>query len=499
MRYEKIMFTKNQLDYYQLYEKISKLPKRSYSHRQLATLTGFTYAKVKYTLERIGEIIEGLDLDQAALFTQGKQLEIQKITISLTAFRSLLLKNQSVPFQFLLWLLKEESSEVEDFLAQHYISFSTLSRNIRPLQSYFKQYDIHLSLSAGVLTSSDELTLRQSLFYLFWMGTQGETEIFEPYVIEEALLPQLLVHIPQEHHYVTAKLYRLMLIIQYFRLKHAHYFYEDHRAQQLLEDNPLYDLSLCENNQLIPQEFITKESGGLLLNSLISPLFLQADTELAQTHQLVLTKKLPTLAALVEAFLTHFETKIFQELIPESVRATLQINMLQAAAGIWTFQGSFPNLHYFLVQENRQSPANVHYEEEIRGFFRSDKTQSFLTYRKHFPTLEKSFGHILQPYYVRKMAWPKLKVAIAIEPNSILYDKLALVLKSIYFVQIEPFLATQASEYDLVITSIASFPQDFPKIPHLLWNIVIPDEELPYLFYTLRDLYHNKKNKLRFI
>ncbi|WP_368252228.1 helix-turn-helix domain-containing protein [Enterococcus sp. 2201sp1_2201st1_B8_2201SCRN_220225] len=499
MRYEQIMFTKNQLDYYQLYEKISKLPKRSYSHRQLAELTGFTYAKVKYTLERIGEIIENLDSHQATLFTQGKQLEIQKITISLTAFRSQLLKNQSVPFQFLLWLLKEEKSDVEDFLAQHYISFSTLSRNIRPLQNYLKQYDIHLNLSAGVLTASDELLLRQSLFYLFWMGTQGETAIFEPYVIEENLLPKLLAHIPDEQHYVTEKMYRLMLIIQHFRLKHGHYHQKEHRAQQLLEANPLYDLSLCQNNKLIPPEFITNESASLLLSSLTSPLFVSGESKLPCNHHLVLAKKLPTLQALVEAFLTYFETKIFQEKIPSHLRATLQVNMLQAAAGIWVFQGSFPNLHYFLVQENRQNPASVHYEEEIRSFFRSDKTPSFLTYRAYFPTLEKSFGHILQPYYVQKMSWTKLKVAIAIEPNSILYDKLDLVLSSIYFVQIEVFMANQAKEYDLVITSIASFSQDFPEIPHLLWNIVTPDEELPYLFYTLRDLYHNKKNKLRFI
>ncbi|MDT2783709.1 hypothetical protein P7G87_03240 [Enterococcus asini] len=63
----------------------------------------------------------------------------------------------------------------------------------------------------------------------------------------------------------------------------------------------------------------------------------------------------------------------------------------------------------------------------------------------------------------------------------------------------EPFLPEQADQYDLVITSMATFPQDFPDVPYLLWNIVTPDEELPYLFYTLRDLYYLRNERLHFM
>lgn len=60
-------------------------------------------------------------------------------------------------------------------------------------------------------------------------------------------------------------------------------------------------------------------------------------------------------------------------------------------------------------------------------------------------------------------------------------------------------MAEHASDYDLVITSIVSFPEDFPGVPYQLWNIVTPDEDLPYLFYTLRDLYYQRNERLRFM
>lgn len=498
MRYEKIMLSKNQLDYYLLFEKITKLPKRSYSLRQLAILTGFSYAKVKYTLDRIGDIIQKIDPEQAALFHQGKNLAIDEITISLNTFRGLLLKDQSIPFQFLLWLLKEESHNVEDFLTRNYISFSTLSRNIRELQNYFKHYGIQLSLANVTLESTDELLLRQSLLYLFWMGTQGDPALLAPYTIDESLMPKLLDYMPVEHRYVSEKIYRLKLIIQYFRLKGGHYHLETHRAQRLLEDNPLYDLSLCQNNPLIPAKYVAKESGGLLLSSLITPLFTR-DNPMVEKHQLVLARKLPTLNQLVESFLEYFETQVFAQEIPQEKRQLLKLNLLQAGAGIWAFQGSFPNLHYFLVQENRLNPASVRYEEEIRTFFRKSKNSDFLQYRPYFPTFEKSFGHILKAFYMKEMLWTKLRVAIAIEPNSILHEKLELVIGAIYFVQYEAFVPENAPQYDLVITSIATFPEDFPDVPYLLWNIVTPDEELPYLFYTLRDLYYLRSERLHFM
>lgn len=498
MRYEKIMLSKNQLDYYHLFEKITKLPKREYSLRQLAILTGFSYAKVKYTLERIGEIIQQLDPEQAALFSQGKNLAVEKITISLNSFRGILLKEQSIPFQFLLWLVKEESHNVDDFLAANFISFSTLSRNLRELQNYFRHYGVQISLANGTLESTDELLLRQALLYLFWMGTQGDPSLLAPYTIDESLLPKLLAYIPEEHRYVSEKLYRLKLIIQYFRLKGQHYHLETHRVQLLLADNPLYDLNLCQNNPLIPEKFVAKESGGLLMSSLITPIF-TSESPMVETHQLVLAKKLPSLNELVESFLHYLETQIFKAALVPEKRQVLKVNLLQAGAGIWAFQGSFPNLHYFLVQENRLNTASVHYEEELRSFFRTTKDSKFLQYREYFPVFEKSFSHILKATYLEEMLWPKLRVAIAIEPNSVLQEKLALVIGAIYFVNYELFIPEQAAQYDLVITSIANFPQDFPDVPYLLWNIVTPDEELPYLFYTLRDLYYLRKERLHFM
>ncbi|EOH85107.1 hypothetical protein UAS_02008 [Enterococcus asini ATCC 700915] len=180
MRYEKIMLSKNQLDYYQLFEKITKLPKRDYSLRQLAHLTGFSYAKVKYTLERIAEIVQLIDPEQAALFRQGKNLAVEQITISLNTFRGVLLKEHSIPFQFLLWLVKEESHEVADFLTENFISFSTLSRNIRELQNYLKHYGIQLSLASCTLVSNDELLLRQSFALPFLDGHARGSRTFSP-------------------------------------------------------------------------------------------------------------------------------------------------------------------------------------------------------------------------------------------------------------------------------------------------------------------------------
>ncbi len=499
MHYESLMFSKSQLEYYRVFDELSKLPKHSYLIRDLASLTNTPHSKLKYILERIGEVIETIDPQQASLFNQPKKLDLDKVTVSLTRFRFTLLQHYSIPFQFLLWLLKEAHPDVNDFLASHYISQSTLTRNIRNLQKYLKIYGIQLSLTNASLESKDELLLRQSLFYLFWMGTKGETAIFEPYEIDESLLPHLLQQIPAEHHYISQKLYRLKLIIQYFRLRQQHYSHENLRAGQLFRDNPLYDLTLCKDNPLIPAKYVRAETGGLVANSMISPNFTDPASPLIPSRQAILAEKIPRLLALADDFLTCFETDHFHERIPEKQRILLQLNLAQAGAGIWIFRGTFPNLHYFLLQEEGVNEANLLYEQQVMTFFNSAQARQYEEYLDYFSTMRKSFGHILRPYYVEHMEWTKLQVGIVAEPNSIIHDKIFLVLNSIYFVDCENFRPAEAGKYDLVVASTASFKTDYPEIPCYIWNIAAKDEDLPYIFYWLRDFFHKKTGKLRFI
>ncbi|KAF1292828.1 helix-turn-helix domain-containing protein [Candidatus Enterococcus leclercqii] len=499
MHYESLMFSKSQFEYYRVFEELSKLPKRPYPLRNLASLTDNSSSKLKYILERIAEVIEKIDPQQANLFLQSKTLQLDKVTISLTQFRLTLLRNYSIPFQFLIWLLKEAQPDLNDFLAAHYISQSTLTRNVRNLQKYLKIYGIHLSVTNASLESKDELLLRQSLFYLFWMGTKGETKLFEPYDIDESLLPKLLQQIPAEHHYISEKLYRLKLIIQYFRLRQQHYTQENLRVGQLFRDNPLFDLMLCKDNPLIPPNYVRSETGGLVANSLISPNFTDPDSVLIRSRKEILTEKIPRLLSLGDDFLTYFETHYFHQRIEEKQRTLLQLNIAQAGAGIWLFRGTFPNLHYFLIQEEEVNEANLLYEQQVLTFFIGEQAQQYEEYRDYYSTMRKSFGHILRPYYVKHMEWTKLKVGIVAEPNSIIHDKILLVLNSIYFVDGENFRPAESAKYDLVVASTASFKTDYPDIPCFVWNIAAKDEDLPYIFYWLRDFFYQKTGKLRFI
>lgn len=499
MRYESLMFTKTQLEYYRLYDKLCKLPRKNYPIRDLATLMDSSYSKIKYTLERISEIMEDIDETQAAHFRQSKNLPLDQVTVSLTEFRFIMLRKQSIAFQFLLWLLTTPDPQLKDFLTKHYVSQSTLTRNLRGLQKYLKTYGVHLSVTNASLETKDELMLRQCLFYLFWMGTKGDTTIFEPYEIDDALLPKLVAQIPEEHHYISYKIYKLKLIIQYFRLQQGHRNQENLRARSIFLENPLFDLTLCQDNPLISEDILWQESGSILINTVTSPNFVNPKSPLIPARKVMLQEKVPLLVSLADDFLHYFEEYYFSGDIPSEKRQVLHLNMTQAAAGIWVYGGTFPNLHYFLVQEEEVSSSNRIFDEQVRTFFASEKVTPYLHYRSLFPVIEKSFGHILRPYYMEHMTWTKLKVGVVVEPNSILHDRILLLLRAIYFVDAEAFSPADADKYDLVIASTAVFKQDYPEIPFYLWNITTKDEEASYLYTWLQEAYFRHNDQMRFI
>lgn len=497
MRYEALMLTKTQYESYQLFETLSKLPKKKYPIKDLGSVTNSSNAKMKYALERIADIIDDLDPQQADLFRGAKLLDMTQITVSLSDFRFILLKNHSLAFQFLLWILTKEDASIESFLEANYVSQSTLNRAVRGLQKYLHTYNIQISLTNFLIDSADELMLRQSLFYLLWLATKGETSVFEPYEIDETALEDLVMQTPKEHRYVERKLYRLKLIIQYFRVKKGHFMTENPRLQIFFQGSD-FQLPITQPESLIPLEHQRNEGESLLANLVTSPLFVAFDekelTQRSQLHQQVA----PTFLQLAENFLDYFENHIFHFPIPEEERSVLKLNLTQAALGIWVYNGTFPNLHYFLVQENR-SQANLQYQTEVRGFFQCESANKYLNYRGFFSTFEKSFGHILQPFYVKVMEWTHLKVTATIEPNSILFDKLRMVLDSIYFVDFAFFDETQVADYDVVISSIGCFQREFSDLECYVWNIAEEDEDLPFLFYRLRDIFYQKNSKLRFI
>lgn len=72
MRYESLMFTKTQLEYYRLYDQLCKLPRKNYPIRDLAALMDSSYSKIKYTLERISEIMEDIMKRKRLIFGNRK-------------------------------------------------------------------------------------------------------------------------------------------------------------------------------------------------------------------------------------------------------------------------------------------------------------------------------------------------------------------------------------------------------------------------------------------
>lgn len=497
MRYEALMLTKTQFESYQLFETLSKLPKKKYPIRDLGSVTNSSNAKIKYALERIADILEDDDPEQAALFRESKSLDLAAVTVSLSDFRFTLLNNHSLAFQFLLWILTKEDASIESFLEANFVSQSTLNRAVRGLQRYLHTYDIQISLTNFLIESGDELMLRQSLFYLLWLATKGETRVFEPYVIDDEALELLVQQTPKEHRYIERKLYRLKLIIQYFRVKKGHYLASHPRLESYF-DGDEFRLPITQPTELIPVEYQRSEGVSLLANLVASPLVVAFDEEYLQQRYQLHQRVAPEFLALAEAFLHYFELNIFRFSIPTEERSILKLNLAQAASGIWIYHGTFPNLHYFLVQENH-SQANLHYQAEIRGFFQSESANPFISHRSFFSTFEKSFAHILQPFYVSVMEWTHLRVAVAVEPNSILYDKLRMVLNSIYFVDFHFFQEELIETYDVVVTSIGCVQREFAEVECYVWNIAEEDEDLPFLFYRLKDVFYQKNSKLRFI
>lgn len=499
MRYESMMLSKHQFECFKLFEALMKIPKKEYHLKDLGSLTGFSNAKVKYSLEKISEVVELIDPQQAAVFADTKCLDMTKVTVSLTDFRYTILTQHSLAFQFLLEVLMNKEPDIEAFLAKHFVSLSTVNRAVRELQKYLRNYGIHISITNFTIECQEEDFLRQALYYLFWLGTKGRTELFEPYEIDERLIDKFLLQLPKEHHYIARKMFRLRLIIQYFRVRTGNLVPRNFRAHSLMDDPDDFPQDLVKHNDLIPQELWISESHSIFSSTLFYPIFVEYDEALMTRRFKLFQEKGPLFLALADSFLAYFETEFFPEAIPQQKREMLLLNLTQMGACIWAYNGNFPNLHYFLHFNNTKNEGNLRYENQVREYFQSERVQEFLSLREYFPVIEKTFADILQPYYVDVMAWTHLNVGIVVEPNSILLDKIKIVLDSVYFVNYELFCEETPEKYDLVVTTTGFFAQDFPGIPFYAWNIAEEDEDLPYLFYRLRDIFYQQKKKIRFI
>lgn len=93
------------------------------------------------------------------------------LPLSLDAYRAILVQN-SLVYRMVDYMIKSPSPSPSQFCDQEFVSRSTISRKVKPLNDLLKQYGLKLKLAKFAFVGA-EINIRYFLFTMYWWAYRG--------------------------------------------------------------------------------------------------------------------------------------------------------------------------------------------------------------------------------------------------------------------------------------------------------------------------------------
>ncbi|MFV0559443.1 MAG: helix-turn-helix domain-containing protein [Enterococcus sp.] len=209
MNFEKIMFDKSTNMKFELFKYINLRPNQQFLVKDIAEKYALTYQQVMILVHNIIKDEEQLNGHAIHQVGNGRiSINEDTLAVSIDRYRLYLLKNESIPFNYLIYIMENQQGNEYEFTKKSSISISTLYRKTATLKQFLKQYRLRLGYGKSMV-KGDERLVRIVLFQLLWLGTNG-LEI--PYHYEETAVQATDAYI-HEHPELTEFNYQRLLLL----------------------------------------------------------------------------------------------------------------------------------------------------------------------------------------------------------------------------------------------------------------------------------------------
>ncbi|MHC5228280.1 helix-turn-helix domain-containing protein [Enterococcus sp. LJL99] len=496
MLYEQLMMDSGTLMKFKIFKSITKIKENEYSISRLSDVFSLNYQQTFMFLSEINNELKKIDRHHPSILKKAGKIDRSLLTITVDEYRYFLLK-KSVPFQYLLYLLNDESPTIEDFCQKNFVSRSTVSRKMLPLQQHLKQFKLRFTYTESNLIG-DERLVRVALYNCIWLGTRGTAWPFKTSREDAEKFAS-----NTSDYFFLAKTYLGFQEMIYFsaiflsRIRKKEFVKYDKRYDIIMKDNPYYDYQKLNKEigvlKTLPAEQLKAEFSFIFLMSHYTPYYKKIDDpSLIQTIE-DFTQKSNPVYALVSEFLAYSKKEIFlrNSKVPE--HPLLLVNLLNVSFLFYVFRQPFPNVQRLVEKHGKRKKAEEFLEQKIQDFFDikcQEKEYAYLYKVKKY--IVQLYHHILLPYFDELQVSETLNVGIAFGHNYLLVQRIYHFLNTLGFIEASPYDENLNDTYDLVISSTLLPLRTYPDLPIYYWDLSDSEEELLDLYKALLDLFKTK-------
>ncbi|WP_461215870.1 helix-turn-helix domain-containing protein [Lacticaseibacillus sp. GG6-2] len=168
--YAEIFLERADLLKYQMYQLLARPYVKDVSITDLATLSHGKYQPIYNVFQELLDDLVGLTKKPRET-VRAALLAADKLPLSLDAYRAYLVQ-QGVVYRLIDYVVQQPNPSLNQFCEQEYISRSTITRKIKPLNRMLAQYGVKLRL-ASFAFSGPEFNVRYCLYTIYWWAYRG--------------------------------------------------------------------------------------------------------------------------------------------------------------------------------------------------------------------------------------------------------------------------------------------------------------------------------------
>lgn len=421
MAYEMVFLESADLLKYQLYAQLVRVADRELSITDIAREMGTKYqATYSVFQEVINDITD--ETGKPGKAVRKALLSPGVLPMSLDAYRAVLLK-RSLIFQLLDYAMQRNDPQLSVFLDEHFISRSTMTRKLSPVNKFLKRWGLRFRL-AQMRFVGPEMSVRYFLFTLYWWGYRGLEWPFDtirhPDMRAErdalSIMGANMLSRLQDEYFLAINHLRLS---KQFRLPEHRFF--DHL--NLWIDR--YAMRRGKAKATVPMNTVAFFN----FFQMSVPRFDSASRKpemLAMIRQLLST---PETTRVVDTLAEAADT-----LVPPVPDADLRLNLLRLSFGYLLLEAPFPQTQEYLM-DGVGGPGDQAVEALLRQYLEPLLLAS--RYADHLEQLGgfiHQAGKLLEPYLQANLRTRQVRVQLCLAPEHADYPELCAYINSVSWV-----------------------------------------------------------------
>ncbi|MDR2833209.1 MAG: helix-turn-helix domain-containing protein [Streptococcaceae bacterium] len=476
-----------------VYQYLSELPTGLHRLQDLIIQHELNFHQGTRVVREIEEDLKKANFYQQDLLVAGGKIQIQRGLPKADQFRAYLLKD-SIAFQYILSIINDGKEDIVDFCMRMDISESKLSRNMRPLSKFIKQFDLRFTRTP-INIVGEEFSIRHFLVHATWIGVQGNYWPFVRSIEQNAELAEAFCRCINNNNAGSSLAAIWGTNIFYTRYLQGHHFQIPDRFQEFIQDMPAY-------GRIVPQ---TQQYYQTLKNwrnetacwVLLSTMRHIRKRNIPFTHVLGLNMKMNSFHPIFrladdifdlfcQRHLVHEDIKEREELYNETVFEVFKLYCLSSN----------------LCRPERfwKKKANIEKKNNIVTLlleqFYDTQPSSILFFKQ---TISKEqFVQNFKCFYeecIREQTQLQttIKIGISMEQSHFFKQRIMKELNKMEHVTIEHFKKHQVENYDLVIHASSVFTKKYPKTPNYFWGVTYGEAEILQLCAKAIELILSKR------